>query len=77
MRPDLILIQRDHCHLCELAWAVLARANVADFESVWIDDDMALQARYGLRVPVLLHEPSGAELDWPFTAEQVMALQVS
>jgi hypothetical protein len=77
MRPDLVLIQRDQCHLCELAWVVLAQAHVPDFESVWIDDDAALQTRYGLRVPVLLHEPSGVELDWPFTAEQVMALQVS
>jgi Glutaredoxin-like domain (DUF836) len=77
MTPDLILIQRDHCHLCELAWAILAQAQVPEFESVWIDDDAALEARYGLRVPVLLHQTSGAELDWPFTAEQVRALQIS
>jgi hypothetical protein len=77
MAPDLILIQRDHCHLCELAWEVLAQANVPDFESKWIDGDMLLEVRYGMRVPVLLHLPSGVELDWPFTPEQVRALQVS
>jgi hypothetical protein len=74
---DLILFQRDHCHLCELAWEVLAQACVPDFESVWIDSDTALQNQYGLRVPVLMHTRSRMELDWPFTAEQVRALMVS
>ncbi len=74
---DLILFQRDHCHLCELAWDVLAQARVADFESVWIEGDDHLENRYGLRVPVLKHTRSGMELDWPFTAEQVVGLMVS
>lgn len=75
--PDLLLFQRDHCHLCELAWEVLANARVADFESVWIDDDADLRMQYGLRVPVLKHTRSGMELDWPFTAEQVIRLIAS
>ena len=74
---DLILFQRDHCHLCELAWDVLAQAKVADFESVWIEGDDLLENRYGLRVPVLKHTRSGMELDWPFTAEQVAGLMAS
>jgi hypothetical protein len=74
MKADLILIQRDNCHLCELAWEVLAQANVSDFESVWIDDQPELEARYGLRVPVLVHQPSAKELDWPFDHQQVRAL---
>jgi hypothetical protein len=67
----LTLIQRDDCHLCDLAWEQLAAAGVADFESLWIDGDAALQARYGERIPVLRREDSGAELDWPFDAGAV------
>lgn len=75
--PDLILFQRDHCHLCELAWEVLAQARVADFDSVWIEGDTELENRYGLRVPVLRHTRSSMELDWPFNAEQVRELMAS
>lgn len=62
----LILFQRDDCPLCDHALAVLAAARVADFESVWIDDDAGLEVRYGARVPVLRDEATGGELDWPF-----------
>lgn len=62
----LILYQRDDCHLCDLALEVLASARVPDFESVFIDDDAALESRYGLRVPVLRDGAHDVELDWPF-----------
>jgi hypothetical protein len=62
----LTLIQRDECELCDLAWERLAQAGVPDFDPLWIDDDLGLQARYGERIPVLRREDSGAELDWPF-----------
>jgi len=62
----LALYQRDDCPLCDAALDVLARAGTPEFESVWIDGDTALEARYGRRVPVLREEGSGAELDWPF-----------
>ncbi len=67
----LILYQRDDCHLCDLALEVLAAARVPEFESVFIDDDDALEQRYGLRVPVLSNGASGCELDWPFDAKVV------
>ncbi len=66
--PRLILYQRDDCKLCDQAVALLARARVPDFESVWIDGDAALETRYGERVPVLRDEASGRELGWPFDA---------
>lgn len=69
----LILFQRDDCHLCDLALEVLAHARIPEFESVFIDDDDVLEARYGIRVPVLHRSDSGAELDWPFDAAQVAA----
>ena len=62
----LTLIQKDDCELCDLAWERLEAAGVADFDPLWIDGDLGLQARYGERIPVLRREDSGAELDWPF-----------
>lgn len=67
----LILYQRDGCHLCDLALAVLAAARAPDFDTVFIDDDDALEARYGLRVPVLRDDATASELDWPFDGERV------
>lgn len=67
----LILYQRDDCHLCDLALLELARAGVSDFDSVFIDGDAALEARYGLRVPVLRNSRSNHELGWPFDAARV------
>ncbi len=70
----LILFQRDHCHLCDQALAVMAEARAPDFESVFIEDAAELEARYGLRVPVLRDDQQGIELDWPFDAAAVRAL---
>lgn len=67
-----ILFQRDDCHLCDQALAVLAEARFPDFDSVWIDDDEALEARYGTRVPVL-RRSDGVELDWPFAVADIGA----
>jgi len=67
--PTLILYQRDDCHLCDLALDVLAHAGVPAFDSVFIDDDPALEDRYGARVPVLRDDRDGRELGWPFDAE--------
>ncbi|MGO1071779.1 glutaredoxin family protein [Lysobacter sp. CA199] len=67
----LILFQRDDCHLCDLALEVLAQARAPEFESVFIDEDEALEERYGTRVPVLRDEGRGVELDWPFDAGRV------
>ena len=71
--PRLTLYMRDHCPLCDEALDVLAQARVPDFDSVWIDDDPALEDRYGIRVPVLRNEDSGRELDWPFAVDALRA----
>ena len=70
---SLILYQRDDCHLCDLALEVLARARVPEFESMFIDNDEALEERYGVRVPVLRNDDTGAELDWPFDGGRLQA----
>ena len=61
-----VLYQRDDCHLCDLALALLAQVRLPDFESVFIDDDPDLESRYGERVPVLRDAGNGRELAWPF-----------
>jgi hypothetical protein len=67
-----VLYQRDDCHLCDLALAVLAEAGLPEFESVFIDDDEALEAAYGHRVPVLRDNVAGIELEWPFDSRAVI-----
>ena len=69
----LTLYQRDDCRLCDLALEVLARARAPEFASVFIDDDTALESRYGERVPVLRDDESGRELGWPFDAQALRA----
>ena len=43
--PHYVLYQRDDCHLCDQALAVLAEARLPEPESVFIDGDAALEAR--------------------------------
>jgi hypothetical protein len=69
----LILYQRDDCHLCDLALAVLAAAHVPEFNSIFIDGDELLEERYGVRVPVL--REGERELGWPFDVEAVRRFQ--
>jgi hypothetical protein len=69
----LILYQRDDCQLCDEALALLARSRVPEFDSVWIDDDAALEDRYGSRVPVLRDALGGCELEWPFDVAAIQA----
>lgn len=68
----LSLYQRDDCHLCDLALALLAEARAPEFDSVFIDDEPDLEQRFGLRVPVLRDEDRGVELDWPFDAGRLL-----
>ncbi len=73
MSTRYVLYQRDYCHLCDQALAVMAEARAPDFDSVWVDDDEALEDRYGVRVPVLRDSRDGRELDWPFDAAAARA----
>ncbi len=55
----LQLYTRPGCHLCEkMAGALLALPGTPAFEleEIDIDTDPGLQARYGGRIPVLVHE---------------------
>lgn len=75
MPPECQLFGTLGCHLCELAEAELMPLVEHGLlvELVDIADSEALFEAYGLRIPVLRRVDTGAELDWPFEAEQVVA----
>ena len=62
------------CHLCEQAkvilWPLLLKYQFRLLEvDISSSDDMI--EKYGTRIPVLGAGENFAELNWPFTAEQV------
>ncbi|MCY0963727.1 glutaredoxin family protein [Parathalassolituus penaei] len=67
---ELTLLGTEGCHLCELAQQVLIQCSVYRTDlSVYLEDIGESEVdieRYGVRIPVLRHDQSGAELDWPF-----------
>lgn len=74
MPPECQLFGTLGCHLCEVAEALLMPfvehgllvelVDIAERED-WVE-------QYGLRIPVLRRNDSGAELGWPFEADQVV-----
>ncbi|HVC37775.1 MAG TPA: glutaredoxin family protein [Gammaproteobacteria bacterium] len=56
MSPPLTLYYRHNCHLCEQMLAELHAlyGGRLQISLVDVDKDAALQARYGLQVPVLI-----------------------
>jgi thioredoxin-like negative regulator of GroEL len=59
--PPLLLYSRQGCCLCEgLEQKLRALAPAPSLTVVDVDDDPALQARFGLEVPVLLVPAEGA-----------------
>jgi thioredoxin reductase (NADPH) len=55
--PRLTVLARGYCHLCDEmieALRTLQRGAGFEFEVCDVDDDPALEARFGERVPVLL-----------------------
>ena len=63
------------CHLCEIAEAEIMPLVEHGLlvELVDITDPDDLTEVYGLRIPVLRRVDTGAELDWPFDTDQVVA----
>jgi len=56
--PRFTVYSRGYCHLCDDLIAglrVLQARHRFTFEVVDVDSDAALEARYGERVPVLMH----------------------
>lgn len=75
MLPECQLFSTTGCHLCEVAEALLMPfvehgllvelIDIAERED-WVE-------QYGLVIPVLRRCDTGAELNWPFEAEQVVS----
>ena len=73
MIPECQLFGTLGCHLCEVAESVLLPfvehgvlvelLDIVEREE-WVD-------QYALSIPVLRRTDNGAELNWPFEAEQV------
>lgn len=61
----LVLFGTTYCHLCERAEAVLQAVGV-EAEHIDIAEDDVLLEKYGVRIPVVKREDTGAELGWPF-----------
>ncbi len=75
--PDLVLYSTSACHLCELAEAQLLPLVEQQGLLVAVDDiaeSDELFARYGERIPVVARPDTGAELDWPFNADDLARL---
>ena len=75
MLPECQLFGTLGCHLCEIAEAdimpLVERGLLVELVDITDPDD--LTDAYGLRIPVLRRVDTGAELDWPFDADQVVA----
>ena len=75
MPPECQLFGTLGCHLCEIAEAELLPMVEYGLlvELVDISESEVMFETYGLRIPVLRRVDTGAELDWPFDAGQVVA----
>lgn len=75
MLPECQLFGTLGCHLCEIAEAevmpLVEHGLLVELVDITDPDD--LTEIYGLRIPVLRRVDTGAELDWPFDTEQVVA----
>ncbi len=75
MNRTLTLYSTAACELCERAEGLLRsmpELMQCTVRVVDIADDAALYERYGTRIPVL--SVSDSEIDWPFNADDVIAL---
>ena len=69
---DLLLFGTDGCHLCEQAQALLTELGIAYEYRDIIDNELWLK-QFGLLIPVLWHQPTQRQLNWPFSDLDVRA----
>lgn len=69
----LTLFGTSGCHLCEQASALITEClPTAVIDYIDIAEQEHWQTQYALRIPVLCHPETMHELDWPFTANEVL-----
>lgn len=74
---QLALYTTSHCHLCEQALALLIsikQQHAIDWLTIEISDDDKLIEKYGIKIPVLQRVDNQAELNWPFSADDIVML---
>ncbi len=72
---ELLFYTTSQCHLCELAETLLVSTPMPEpipVDVVDIAQSEELVERYGTRIPVLRRNDTGAELDWPFTRDELL-----
>ena len=72
-KTKLILLGTSACHLCEQAEDLLQQLNVV-YQKIDIAEQEQWQARYAIKIPVLLNTECQQELCWPFAIEDIQAL---
>ena len=73
---QIILLGTSSCHLCEDAQQIIDDVvkgfeQSISLEHIDIAEQEQWQDQYAIRIPVLYHAESGAELGWPFDAADV------
>lgn len=71
MIKQLNLYSTSHCHLCELAYAIIMKIPDISVTVIEIAGDEFLLTKYGLRIPVLQCQDTKIELNWPFTEADI------
>ncbi len=74
MSIDLVLYGTVGCHLCDDAQSIVAEvleanpaiANIVNLNYADISESDRMMADYAERIPVLRHNKSENELNWPF-----------
>jgi hypothetical protein len=77
MTIHLHLYSTSHCHLCELAEAILvdlALSHDLSWTVIEIANDANLLSRYELSIPVLARLDMSQEIAWPFNKNLVLDL---
>ncbi|MBU2955093.1 glutaredoxin family protein [Marinobacter sp. F3R08] len=72
---ELLFYTTSQCHLCELAESLLINTPLPQpipVDVVDIAQSEELVERYGTRIPVLRRNDTSAELDWPFTRDELL-----
>ncbi|MDO3720103.1 glutaredoxin family protein [Marinobacter sp. chi1] len=72
---ELLFYTTSNCHLCEVAENLLIHTPMPKpipVDVVDIAQSESLVEKYGTRIPVLRRNDTGAELDWPFTKDDLL-----
>jgi hypothetical protein len=73
----LLLYSTTFCHLCDQAKDLLLQASSKqqiNWQQIDISEDDSLIAKYETKIPVLLRIDNNAELNWPFTLQDIQEL---